>query len=233
MFSRTTIRSTPSKRVARPGIDFTGRTQAKRSSAWRRSTLALWNPSPIGVVIGPFRATPCCGSTFSTPRGRAVPYLAIISAARLDRCQSIRTPAAATTRTAASVTSGPMPSPGSRDTRWWSGSTWPGPSPMVPRPSGSHRDEPRFGEPAVAIELLCLKLGMTRIFTENGRGHPRDRARCRPQTVVQKKTARARRLHALQLGFGERRRKRIGQGRCSATSRRQRSRRSGTCTRAG
>ena len=66
MFSRTRIRSTPSKRVARPGIDFTGRTQANSSSDWRSTTFALLKPPAIGVAMGPFRATPALRIAFST-----------------------------------------------------------------------------------------------------------------------------------------------------------------------
>jgi len=60
----------------------------------------------------------------------------------------------------------------------------------------------------VAIELLCKKLGMTRIFTEKGEAIPVTVLEAGPNFVVQKKTAATDGYDALQLGFGERRRKR-------------------------
>jgi large subunit ribosomal protein L3 len=60
----------------------------------------------------------------------------------------------------------------------------------------------------VAIELLCKKLGMTRIFTETGEAVPVTVLEAGPNVVVQKKTTQTDGYDALQLGFGERRRKR-------------------------
>jgi len=60
----------------------------------------------------------------------------------------------------------------------------------------------------VAIELLCKKLGMTRIFTEKGEAIPVTVLEAGPNIVVQKKTTQTDGYDALQLGFGERRRKR-------------------------
>ena len=60
----------------------------------------------------------------------------------------------------------------------------------------------------MAIELLCKKLGMTRIFTETGEAVPVTVLEAGPNVVVQKKTTQTDGYHALQLGFGERRRKR-------------------------
>ena len=60
----------------------------------------------------------------------------------------------------------------------------------------------------MAIELLCKKLGMTRIFTEKGEAIPVTVLEAGPNVVVQKKTAATDGYDALQLGFGERRRKR-------------------------
>jgi large subunit ribosomal protein L3 len=60
----------------------------------------------------------------------------------------------------------------------------------------------------VAIELLCKKLGMTRIFTEKGEAIPVTVLEAGPNVVVQKKTTQTDGYDALQLGFGERRRKR-------------------------
>ena len=203
MFSRTRIRSTPSKRVARPGIDFTGRTQAKSSSDWRSSTFALLKPPAIGVVMGPFKATPALRMAFSTCSGMGEPYLAITSPPASTRSQAMRTPLAATTRTAASVTSGPMPSPGISTTRWgWLDIARP--ISYGSGPSGSH-PRPRFGEPAVSIQLLCRKLGMTQIFAENGDAVSVTVLDAGPNTVVQKKTVEHDGYTALQVGIVERR----------------------------
>ena len=60
----------------------------------------------------------------------------------------------------------------------------------------------------MAIELLCKKLGMTRIFTEKGEAIPVTVLEAGPNVVVQKKTTQTDGYDALQLGFGERRRKR-------------------------
>jgi large subunit ribosomal protein L3 len=63
----------------------------------------------------------------------------------------------------------------------------------------------------VAIELLCTKLGMTRIFAENGESIPVTVLDAAPNTVVQKKTGdpekknRPDGYEAIQLGVGERR----------------------------
>jgi len=58
----------------------------------------------------------------------------------------------------------------------------------------------------VAIELLCRKIGMTRIFSESGECIPVTVLEAGPNTVVQKKTPEKDGYSALQLGFGERRR---------------------------
>jgi large subunit ribosomal protein L3 len=57
----------------------------------------------------------------------------------------------------------------------------------------------------VSIQLLCLKLGMTQIFTENGDAVSVTVLEAGPNTVVQKKTVESDGYSALQLGFGERR----------------------------
>jgi large subunit ribosomal protein L3 len=59
----------------------------------------------------------------------------------------------------------------------------------------------------MAIELLCRKLGMTRIYDENGESVPVTVLQAGPNFVVQKKTEESDGYTALQLGFGERRRK--------------------------
>ena len=59
----------------------------------------------------------------------------------------------------------------------------------------------------VAIELLCRKIGMTRYFTDEGVSIPVTVLEAGPNTVVQRKTPDKDGYAALQLGFGERRRK--------------------------
>jgi large subunit ribosomal protein L3 len=58
----------------------------------------------------------------------------------------------------------------------------------------------------VAIELLCRKLGMTRIFTESGDSIAVTVLEAGPNPVVQKKTVETDGYTALQLGFGTRKR---------------------------
>ena len=57
----------------------------------------------------------------------------------------------------------------------------------------------------MSIHLLCRKLGMTQIFTENGDAVSVTVLEAGPNTVVQKKTVEKDGYSALQLGFGERR----------------------------
>jgi large subunit ribosomal protein L3 len=59
----------------------------------------------------------------------------------------------------------------------------------------------------MAIELLCRKLGMTRIFDEKGEAVTVTVLTAGPNYVVQKKTEDTDGYVALQLGFGEKRRK--------------------------
>jgi large subunit ribosomal protein L3 len=59
----------------------------------------------------------------------------------------------------------------------------------------------------VAIELICRKIGMTKIFSDNGEVIPVTVLEASPNTIVQKKTEEKDRYSALQLGFGERREK--------------------------
>jgi large subunit ribosomal protein L3 len=61
----------------------------------------------------------------------------------------------------------------------------------------------------VAIELLCRKLGMTRIFDEAGDAVPVTVLEAGPNAVLQHKTPARDGYSALQLGFGERRAKTI------------------------
>ncbi len=59
----------------------------------------------------------------------------------------------------------------------------------------------------MAIELLCRKLGMTRIFNETGDAVPVTVLEAGPNAVLQHKTVEKDGYTALQLGFGERRAK--------------------------
>jgi len=60
----------------------------------------------------------------------------------------------------------------------------------------------------VAIELLCRKIGMTRIYDESGESIGVTVLEAGPNPVVQKKSAAGEGYDALQLGFGERKRSR-------------------------
>jgi large subunit ribosomal protein L3 len=57
----------------------------------------------------------------------------------------------------------------------------------------------------VAIELLCRKLGMTRVYAENGESIGVTVLEAGPNSVIQKKTPGRDGYAALQLGFGSRR----------------------------
>ena len=59
----------------------------------------------------------------------------------------------------------------------------------------------------MSIELLCRKVGMTRIFDEGGDAIPVTVLEAGPNVVVQKKTEESDGYTALQLGFGDRREK--------------------------
>ena len=111
MFSRTRTRSISSYLC--PGTSvMTGRTLAYRSNSFRIATLMERNPELEGVVSGPFRATPVCriesrvslGSGSSTASSAATPpsWWSYSNSA----------PASRSTASVASVTSGPIPSPG-------------------------------------------------------------------------------------------------------------------------
>ncbi len=62
-----------------------------------------------------------------------------------------------------------------------------------------------FGERSVAIELLCRKIGMTRVFAEDGECIPVTVLEAGPNAVVQKKTDETDGYTALQLAFQDRR----------------------------
>jgi len=57
----------------------------------------------------------------------------------------------------------------------------------------------------MSIELLCKKLGMTRVFVESGEAVPVTVLEAGPNVVVQKKTSEKDGYDAVQLAFGERR----------------------------
>ena len=96
-----------------------GRRFAYRSSVWRSVTLTLRKPSPTGVVIGPLSATLLRRIDSRTCSGSGVPYSAIDGLAGVHlTSHSNATPDASSTRRVASASSGPMPSPGMRVTRW-------------------------------------------------------------------------------------------------------------------
>ena len=59
----------------------------------------------------------------------------------------------------------------------------------------------------MAIELLCRKLGMTRVFNEAGECIPVTVLEAGPNAVLQHRTPERDGYSALQLGFGERRRR--------------------------
>jgi large subunit ribosomal protein L3 len=61
----------------------------------------------------------------------------------------------------------------------------------------------------VAIELLCRKIGMTRIFNEAGECIPVTVLEAGPNAVLQKKSVETDGYTAVQLGFGDRRRKTV------------------------
>jgi large subunit ribosomal protein L3 len=64
----------------------------------------------------------------------------------------------------------------------------------------------------VAIELLCRKIGMTRIYDESGESIGVTVLEAGPNPVVQKKSQAGEGYDALQLGFGERKRSRTSKG---------------------
>src|SRR6185503_7078785 len=75
-------------------------------------TFTLVNPSPIGVVTGPFNATLFRRIESISSGGSALPVRSNASTPATWRSHSIDTPVALMMWRTASVTSGPMPSPG-------------------------------------------------------------------------------------------------------------------------
>src|SRR5262245_17054909 len=96
----------------------------------------------MGVVIGPLSATPVSRIASSTSSGRGVPpYRSITSAPASRTSQSKSTPVASRTRRVASVSSGPVPSPGMSVTRW---------------ATAAHGTEPRYsGAPMTLSEAAA------------------------------------------------------------------------------
>src|SRR5918994_4957693 len=95
-----------------------GRRLAYSPRAWRSVTLTLRNPSPTGVVIGPFSATLLRLIDSRTWSGKGVPCSAMTASPASTTSHSKPIPVASRTRRDASASSGPMPSPGIRVTRW-------------------------------------------------------------------------------------------------------------------
>ena len=112
VFSLMTTRSTLEYREGTPGRLSAGRTAANRSSSWRRATFTLRNPDPTGVVIGPFSAVLVASIDLRTRSGSGVPSRARTAAPASCTSHTTSTPELSTTRRAAAVTSGPIPSPG-------------------------------------------------------------------------------------------------------------------------
>ena len=73
---------------------------------------------PTGVVIGPLRPIRVSRMLAITSSGSGVPWLAIAASPASTRSHSKPIPVASSTRVVASASSGPMPSPGIRVTRW-------------------------------------------------------------------------------------------------------------------
>src|SRR6266540_1799298 len=101
-----------------PGIQYTGRTLAYRSSALRRVTFSERKPPPTGVVRGPFSATTYSLIAPRVASGSISPYWNIAFSPAGTAYQEIRrrppnasSTAASTAFRAARTTSGPTPSP--------------------------------------------------------------------------------------------------------------------------
>src|SRR4051794_22766284 len=88
------------------------------SRLFRRPTLTDRNPPPTGVVIGPLSATPFCLIDSSVSSGSGFPPWSAMASSPAGRTShSNSTPVASRTRRVASVSSGPVPSPGISVTR--------------------------------------------------------------------------------------------------------------------
>ena len=82
----------------------------------RSSTLIERKPEPTGVVVGPLIPTPVRFSDASVASGNGLPCLRYSSMPASWRSQLKSTPVASSTRRVASVSSGPVPSPGMKVT---------------------------------------------------------------------------------------------------------------------
>src|SRR5579871_1016512 len=85
--------------------------QAYRSSSLRSATFTERKPVPIGVVIGPLRATLFLRMLSTTFGGSGVPAVSMISTPASTTSQLNATPVASRTFFAAATSSGPVPSP--------------------------------------------------------------------------------------------------------------------------
>jgi large subunit ribosomal protein L3 len=74
-----------------------------------------------------------------------------------------------------------------------------------PAPMDGGGSNPDEEIPNMSIELLCKKLGMSRVFAESGEAVPVTVLEAGPNTIVQKKTAKKDGYDAVQLAFGDRR----------------------------
>ncbi len=106
------IKSTPGYRVSSPGKFLMGRKFAYNSNFLRRVTLIDGNPPPTGVVTGPFSATRFRSIDATSSLGMYSPCFSNAPAPAANRSHANCTPVASRIRTTASVTSGPIPSPG-------------------------------------------------------------------------------------------------------------------------
>ena len=161
VFSRTTTRSIASYTLGTPGYRRHGRMQAYRSSACRRATLTLPKRQPAGLETGPLSATPVSRIEASVESGSGVPSPGTAARPSSRTSHSTSTPVDSIARRAAPTTSGPMPSPGIRVTRW-------GTPLLSPR-----RREPQVGGPGMRPERR-------RSILTKDRG-PRPPSRWRPQ----------------------------------------------------
>src|SRR3954465_3574379 len=130
------------------------------SSSLRSATLTERKPPAIGVVIGPFSATPVSRIASSTSSGSGLPpYFSITSAPASRTSHSNSTPVASRTRRVASVSSGPVPSPGMSVTRWATAAdgTYAGQShaPMTPAEAAAQADE--LAQAGAERELAVLR----------------------------------------------------------------------------
>src|SRR5215211_7796143 len=92
--------------------------QSKRSNSLRSATLIERCPDATGVVVGPLRAMPRSRIESRVRSGSGLPSSSKTSTPAGCSSQSNSTPVASSTRRVASMSSGPVPSPGIRLTAW-------------------------------------------------------------------------------------------------------------------